>query len=522
MNFANVINFTKPITGDWIVDIILWLVTICSSVGVGVILFTLILKVVTLPFDFISKIQMRKNSVLMEQMRPDLEKLQKQYANDKEKYSQKMMALYKKNGYSMWGSCLPMILTLVIFIVAINGFTSYSQYQNRQYFYDMSLSYNSVIYDAFEEDGDLIKMVDGKLVFNDQALFNKVDWNNGEKEKAIELSNGKWIKITHLDLDENNFTDAYAVAMADETSINYQEKSYIRYVRYCDAVGNAFYDIKFEILSQNLDNGVLVTENGLSYIDFKTANFDSVNQKVTEENVGASQDVIDAKIEQTLAYNFILDIQQTRAAKSYQSVDKSFLWVKNIWVTDSPMKHPIETDWESFKSVNKYEDKNVNATDYANLIGKLEVEKTEPNGYFILVAITALSSLLMQFITSKAQKAQMELQTVDGQGAQTNKMMMWMMPIMMAIFAFMYTAAFSIYIILSNFISIGTTLLINAIVDKKYKMPQGDETTRSRIYVAKPEEKKEEPKKKTSWFAPKEEEPVNDFLTGKADKKKRK
>ena len=29
-------------------------------------------------------------------------------------------------------------------------------------------------------------------------------------------------------------------------------------------------------------------------------------------------------------------------------------------------------------------------------------------------------------------------------------------------------------------------------------------------------------KKKFSLFAPKEEEPVNDFLTGKADKKKRK
>ena len=187
------------------------------------------------------------------------------------------------------------------------------------------------------------------------------------------------------------------------------------------------------------------------------------------------------------------------------------------------MKHPIETDWESFKSTNKFDDKNVNADDYANLIAKLDVEKTQPNGYFILVAITALSSLLMQWITSKSQKAQMELQTVDGQGAQTNKIMMWMMPIMMAVFAFMYTAAFSVYIVLSNFISIGSTLLINWIVAKKYQMPEDAETTRSRVYVPKQEEKKEEPKKKKfSLFAPKEEEPVNDFLTGKADKKKRK
>ena len=79
---------------------------------------------------------MRKNSLKMEEMRPELEKLQKQYANDKQLYNQKMMALYKKNGYSMMGSCLPTIITLVIFIVAINGFTAYSQYQNRVYFYE--------------------------------------------------------------------------------------------------------------------------------------------------------------------------------------------------------------------------------------------------------------------------------------------------------------------------------------------------------------------------------------------------
>ena len=44
-----------------------------------------------------------------------------------------------------------------------------------------------------------------------------------------------------------------------------------------------------------------------------------------------------------------------------------------------------------------------------------------------------------------------------------------MMPIMMAVFAFMYTSAFSIYIILSSIIGIGTTFLINFIVDLQLK-----------------------------------------------------
>jgi membrane protein insertase Oxa1/YidC/SpoIIIJ len=115
----------------------------------------------------------------------------------------------------------------------------------------------------------------------------------------------------------------------------------------------------------------------------------------------------------------------------------------------------------------------------------------------------------------------MELQTVDGQGAQSQKMMTYMMPIMMAVFAFMYTAAFCIYIVLSSVISIGTTFMINGIIDLKYKNQKAQEkpqVVRGRVYVPKEEPKKEEPKKKSK--AQKEKE--NDgFLSGKFDKKKR-
>ena len=194
------------------------------------------------------------------------------------------------------------------------------------------------------------------------------------------------------------------------------------------------------------------------------------------------------------------------------------MWVKNIWVTDSPMKHPVEKDWKTFTKTYTYDSKNtaqdMNEEYYAELIAELSAEQTEANGYFILVALTALSSLLSQLIMSKSQKAQMELQTVDGQGAQQQKIMMWMMPIMMAVFSFMYTAAFSIYIVLSSFLSILTTLGINFIVDKSFKRKEAaaeKEIVRSKIRVVK-EQPKEEIKNK------KEEEQV-DFLSGLADKK---
>ena len=118
----------------------------------------------------------RNNSIIMEEMRPELEKLQKQYADNKDLYNQKMMALYKKNGYSMMSSCLPTILTLVIFIVAINAFTNYSKWQNRMYFYDMSSAYNSVLYDGISADGAyIVKNEDGSIVVLDEKVYTYSD-----------------------------------------------------------------------------------------------------------------------------------------------------------------------------------------------------------------------------------------------------------------------------------------------------------------------------------------------------------
>jgi membrane protein insertase Oxa1/YidC/SpoIIIJ len=66
----------------------------------------------------------------------------------------------------------------------------------------------------------------------------------------------------------------------------------------------------------------------------------------------------------------------------------------------------------------------------------------------------------------RAQKEQQKYSSVDGQGAGQQKMMMIVMTGMFAIFSFMYSSAFSIYLIVSNLFSLGSTLVINKIVDK--------------------------------------------------------
>lgn len=146
---------------NWIGDIIKWIIEGVSITALGIILFTLILKTIVMPLDVYSKVKTKKQSLIMEQMRPQMEKLQKQYANDKTMYNQKVSELYKKNGYSMMGVCLPAIVSLVIFMVVFSQFSTYSQYANLETYRGMVNAYNGVVaqyvYDEDNTDGFLIE-----------------------------------------------------------------------------------------------------------------------------------------------------------------------------------------------------------------------------------------------------------------------------------------------------------------------------------------------------------------------------
>jgi YidC/Oxa1 family membrane protein insertase len=133
MNIANILAETGVVIStigkienvielDWLGKIIKSLIEGCNSIGLGIIVFTLILKLITLPLDIFSRVSTKKSSVMMEKMRPELERLQRQYANNKDLYQRKMQDLYKKNNYSPFSACLPTLINLIFFIVVIGQF----------------------------------------------------------------------------------------------------------------------------------------------------------------------------------------------------------------------------------------------------------------------------------------------------------------------------------------------------------------------------------------------------------------
>jgi YidC/Oxa1 family membrane protein insertase len=82
------------------------------SFGWAIILFTVLVKLVTLPLSFSQMRSTRK----MQALQPQLQELQKKYAKDRETLSQKQLELYREAGVNPMGGCLPMIIQYPVLI----------------------------------------------------------------------------------------------------------------------------------------------------------------------------------------------------------------------------------------------------------------------------------------------------------------------------------------------------------------------------------------------------------------------
>ena len=79
--------------------------------GVAIILLTLAVKILLFPLASVGFRSMAK----MKQVMPQMKRLQERYAGDRQKLSQEMMALYRKEGANPFGGCLPLLLQMPVF-----------------------------------------------------------------------------------------------------------------------------------------------------------------------------------------------------------------------------------------------------------------------------------------------------------------------------------------------------------------------------------------------------------------------
>ena len=82
---------------------------------------------------FVSQVRsMRK----MQEFAPELQKIKKKYANDRQKQAQEMQKLQSEHGVNPLGGCLPMLLQVPVFIGLNHVIRSFVPGQNQNYFFD--------------------------------------------------------------------------------------------------------------------------------------------------------------------------------------------------------------------------------------------------------------------------------------------------------------------------------------------------------------------------------------------------
>lgn len=87
-----------------------WLYELIGNYGIALIIVTVIVKLCLYPV-YAKSI---KSTIKMTEVQPKMQEIQQKYAKDKALMNEKIAELYKEEGASMYGGCLPMIVQMIV------------------------------------------------------------------------------------------------------------------------------------------------------------------------------------------------------------------------------------------------------------------------------------------------------------------------------------------------------------------------------------------------------------------------
>ncbi len=338
--------------------VILKVFSFVADYGWRIVVFTVLLKLLLSPLDFYQRYKMNKNQKITERLKPTMEKLQKQYGGDKQAFSQKQMELNRREGYSYFSSCLPMIATLVIFITLWLSMNTVAQFMTLKQYAELYDEYNVAYSQAVTETDDA---------------------------KAVEIGQ--------------------------------------------DVVFTMYYD------------------------------------GITDEYV--------AGLREKYGLSESFDLENS------DKIQASFLWVKNIWAPDVPWGNKAILSYDSFiKAIDKYKNSDRNGLDsdkisdlinsqgtYERVMARLlsDDSHSKTNGFLILPILVVVLSVGSQLLTMMQQKRAGQVNAKGGT-ATSMKVMMFIMPVMMAVFAIQYASIFTLYMVMNSAMSLTLNALFSFII----------------------------------------------------------
>ncbi len=210
MDLLNAITLVKP-TGFW-PSIIFGLEGAVKNYAWALILVTVIIKLVLVPLDFINRYTSKKSARKQAEIKPELDKLNAKYAQDKATLNQKTMELYKSHHYNVTGTCVGMlaylVLTMVVFWTLFGALNTISAYKIGDQYLQVRREYFA------EYNIDVDTLTDEQTVMTEYAT--KLETMT-EDEKAEKLASANLRAKEKYDSVSTSFLWIKNIWLADST-----------------------------------------------------------------------------------------------------------------------------------------------------------------------------------------------------------------------------------------------------------------------------------------------------------------
>lgn len=202
MDYINLLGSSGWPDGFW--PTLIKLFDFIGSYALIIIVFTICLKLVLSPLDFLQRYYTNKTTREQAKLAPQLEKLKRQYGNNQNLLYQKQNELYQKNGVSNRGSCIFMLvylaLTLVIFITLFQSMQYIASFKIKNQYTEMQTTY----YTEYNEE------------YIHSYLGVDIEGNELKVYTDEELQDAIAAKIADLKTQDASLTDDQAQAIIDE------------------------------------------------------------------------------------------------------------------------------------------------------------------------------------------------------------------------------------------------------------------------------------------------------------------
>lgn len=408
--WETILNSFKSATGTYIM---------------AVILIALIVRILFSLVDIINKKVNMKNMDINAKMKPEIEAIQKKYGNDPKLVQQKTGEIYKKYQFSMMGSCLPMLVTMIlqftVFLTLWNSLQAVSNYNIAYQYESMKNLYANVI---VLNENEIVKNELNSLAGQEYSLDIETNFENKTLKVSITKAEGEETFVHEI---------GYVSDWTNEDIFNLLSK-------YVIVPQPENPETPSETTSMAEGEEGQEPTPPVEYID---TGFNEVFKVLAEET----------------------------AEKYYIETQEGFLWIKNIYKAESPTS-PLFTKSEITKYLTGFyseEEKNIEkqfgyeGKIFDNVVAGIDTKALGSNGYYILTIFAVLTSFLSLWLSNKMMQGKNKSAApAPGQ----SKMMYFIMPVIIGIFTFMYTSLFAIYLIVGQLVMMALTPLTTWIVRK--------------------------------------------------------